>query len=62
VGRGVSVEGLICGGTLVIARLLTNTELERVADMLSGIAADIRKGEDQRGAKIELWVRDDLTG
>jgi len=38
---------------------LSPTELQRVADVLSSIAADIRKGEDKRGTFIEIRVARD---
>ena len=36
--------------TLLISRLLTRTGQIRMADLLSGIAADIRKGEEKQNA------------
>lgn len=41
---------------LDIALGLSDEQQLRLADMLSGIAADIRKGEDKRGKDIAIWV------
>lgn len=43
-------------GWLEIRVDLTRPELERVADVLSAVASDIRKGEDKRGRLIDLLV------
>ena len=48
--------GMVYAGMLAISKALTRTELERLADTLSGVAADILKGEDKRGKVIYLNV------
>lgn len=51
-----TVDGKICGAYLNISNHLTAKEMERVADVLSAVAADFRKGEDKVGKYIEIWV------
>ena len=48
---------LVYAGMLGISKALTKSELMRLADVLSGVAADIVKGEDKRGKVIYLNVQ-----